>query len=124
MSVSGRLICLARHCLRSLPDASAGVVVAISGGADSVALLRALDAARDPRAPVPLVLAHLNHQLRGRDSDADEQFVADLHANLLAAGRPALHLCHHRSDMAAHARAEGDNLEATARRERYRWLAE
>ncbi|HEY7157725.1 MAG TPA: tRNA lysidine(34) synthetase TilS [Gemmataceae bacterium] len=124
MSVSGRLVGLARHCLHSLPDASAGVVVAVSGGADSVALLRALDAARAPRATVPLVLAHLNHQLRGSDSDADEQFVVDLHANLLAAGRSALHLCHHRFDMAARARAEGDNLEATARRERYRWLAE
>ncbi|HEY7423038.1 MAG TPA: tRNA lysidine(34) synthetase TilS [Gemmataceae bacterium] len=124
MSASKRLVGLARQCLRSLPDASTGVVVAVSGGADSVALLRALDAARDRRVPVPLVLAHLNHQLRGRDSDADEQFVMDLQARLAAAGRPALCLCHRRFDMAAHARAEGDNLEAAARRERYRWLAE
>ncbi len=124
MAVSTRLVGLARRCLRSLPDASAGVVVAVSGGADSVALLRALDAARDPRDPVPLVLAHLNHQLRGRDSDADEDFVLDLHARLIAAGRPALHLCHHCLDVAALARAKGENLEAAARRERYRWLAE
>jgi tRNA(Ile)-lysidine synthase len=98
--------------------------VAVSGGADSVALLRALDAARDPRATMPLVLAHLNHQLRGRESDADEQFVVDLQERLTAAGRPEMNLCHRRFDMAAYARAEGDNLEAAARRERYRWLAD
>lgn len=114
----------ARRCLRSLPDASVGVVVAVSGGADSVALVRALDAARDPKAPLPLLLAHLNHQLRGRDSDADEEFVVALHAQLTAAGRPNLLLCRTSRDIAGQARAEGANLEALARRERYRWLAE
>jgi tRNA(Ile)-lysidine synthase len=112
------------QCLHALADASAGVVVAVSGGADSVALLRALDAARHPRTPIPLIIAHLNHQLRGPESDADEEFVADLHAQLLAAGRPCLSLCRWRLDIAARARAEGANLEALARRERYRWLAE
>jgi tRNA(Ile)-lysidine synthase len=110
--------------LRLLTDASAGIVLAVSGGADSVALVRALDAARDSHSPLPLVLAHLNHQLRGRDSDADEEFVAALHAQLTAAGRPNLALCRTRRDIAAQARAEGANLEALARRERYRWLAE
>jgi tRNA(Ile)-lysidine synthase len=110
--------------LRSLTDTSAGIVVAVSGGADSVALVRSLDAARDRRAPLPLVVAHLNHQLRGRDSDADEEFVVALHAQLSAAGRPNLILCRARRDIAAQARAEGANLEALARRERYRWLAD
>jgi tRNA(Ile)-lysidine synthase len=115
-------ICLG--ALRDWTDASAGIVVAVSGGADSVALVRALDAARDSLAPFPLVLAHLNHQLRGQDSDSDEEFVATLHAQLTAAGRPNLLLCRTRRDIAAQARAEGANLEAVARRERYRWLAE
>jgi tRNA(Ile)-lysidine synthase len=122
---SGRRIAdSGRRCLRSLGDASAGMVVAVSGGADSVALLLALDAARAPRAPLPLVLAHLNHQLRGRESDGDEDFVVDLHARLSAAGRPLLSLCRARLDIAALARVEKENLEALARRERYRWLAE
>jgi tRNA(Ile)-lysidine synthase TilS/MesJ len=69
----------------SLGDPPPGLVVAVSGGPDSVALLRALLAVRASR-PVPLVLAHLNHQLRGSDSDADEAFIADLHAGLIAAG--------------------------------------
>ncbi len=115
---------LCAEALRSLADASAGMVVAVSGGADSVALVRGLDAARDRQASFPLVLAHLNHQLRGRDSNADEEFVVALHAQLTAAGRPNVTLCRASRDIAAQARAERANLEALARRERYRWLAE
>ena len=49
-------------------------MVAVSGGADSMALLRLLaDAA--PGRQWQLVVAHFNHQLRGRSSDADEAFV-------------------------------------------------
>ncbi|MFO0842150.1 MAG: tRNA lysidine(34) synthetase TilS [Gemmataceae bacterium] len=91
-----------------------GLVVAVSGGPDSVALACALLEARP--GETPLVLAHLNHQLRGGDSADDEAFVHDF------AGRVGLPLICHRLDVAALAR--GDNLEATARRERYRWLAE
>jgi tRNA(Ile)-lysidine synthase len=124
MSVRARITGMVRPFLPPLADTSAGVVVAVSGGADSIALLRALDAARDARAPIPLVIAHLNHQLRGRESDSDEEFVAELHARLTAAGRPHLSLCRTRLDIAAQARSERANLEAMARRERYRWLAE
>lgn len=52
----------------------AGRLVAVSGGPDSVALLRA---AYDVN-PVGLSACHVNHQLRGADSDGDEQFVRDL----------------------------------------------
>ena len=50
--------------------------------------------------------------------------MVDLHAALSTAGRPGLSLCRTRHDIAAQARAEGENLEAVGRRERYRWLAE
>ena len=50
-------------------------VVAISGGPDSVALFRGL---HELYPNVRLVLAHLNHGLRGPESDADEAFVAAL----------------------------------------------
>jgi tRNA(Ile)-lysidine synthase len=106
----------------SLASSPPGLVVAVSGGPDSVALLHALLAVR-PEPGIPLVLAHLNHLLRGPDSDADETFLIDLHTRL-AAVTPNLHLQTHRRDVAALARAAGDNLEAVARRERYRWLAE
>jgi tRNA(Ile)-lysidine synthase len=107
--------------LSTLEQVERGVVVAVSGGPDSVALLRALLDARDPQTP--LTVAHLNHRLRGADSDADEAFVAALHA-ALAPRSPNLHLEIACRDVAAEAHAEGDNLEAHARSVRYRWLAE
>ena len=110
------------RCLRRLgPDVS-GMVVAVSGGPDSVALLRALLLLRPTLSP--LVIAHLNHQLRGDESNADELFVRELHSTLLAAGHPALDFRGERIDVAARARAGKANLEATARRLRYDWLAQ
>jgi tRNA(Ile)-lysidine synthase len=98
-------------------------VVAVSGGPDSVALLRALAELRARQTSQGLLVAHLNHQLRGADSDADEAFVRDLHARLVAAGAAGLELRSDRIDVAALARAQGANLEAAARRARYDWLA-
>jgi tRNA(Ile)-lysidine synthase len=54
------------------------VLVAVSGGADSISLLRALVRLRPLGAKGRIVAAHLNHQLRGEASDADEQFVREL----------------------------------------------
>ncbi|MBM3968590.1 MAG: tRNA lysidine(34) synthetase TilS [Planctomycetes bacterium] len=55
----------------------ASVLVAISGGADSVALLRGLLQLREPLS-LTLRAAHLNHQLRGPDADADAAWVSAL----------------------------------------------
>ncbi len=49
--------------------------VGVSGGADSVALFHLLRAARPD---LHLVVAHLNHQTRGEESDADESFVREI----------------------------------------------
>jgi tRNA(Ile)-lysidine synthase len=85
-------------------------VVAVSGGADSVALIRALAACRTGT----LTVAHVNHQLRGAESDADEAFVRELAAGLGLE-------CRVKSlDIAA----LGGNLESTARRVRYAFFAE
>ncbi|HJT32708.1 MAG TPA: tRNA lysidine(34) synthetase TilS [Pirellulales bacterium] len=56
-------------------------LAAVSGGADSVALLRALAAMR-PAGPGRLVVAHFNHRLRGSAADADAAFVAKLAGEL------------------------------------------
>ena len=57
--------------------------IAVSGGADSVALLRLMLELRDELGIVVSVV-HLNHKLRSADSDADEQFVRELAARLEA----------------------------------------
>ena len=53
------------------------IVVAVSGGADSVALLFALYLLRDELG-ITLEAAHFNHRLRGAESDRDEAFVKSL----------------------------------------------
>ncbi len=85
-------------------------VVAVSGGADSVALLRALLATPGVG---PLTVAHFHHQLRP-EADADAAFVrrlAETHGLDFALGT-------------ADVRAAGGNLEATARKLRYAWLCD
>jgi tRNA(Ile)-lysidine synthase len=57
------------------------VIVAVSGGSDSVALLRLLCLLRDT-CHLDVVCAHFNHQLRGAESDADEAFVRELAGSL------------------------------------------
>ena len=53
------------------------VVAAVSGGADSVALLFALYLLKD-KLEINLEAAHFNHNLRGAESDRDEAFVRNL----------------------------------------------
>jgi len=62
---------------RRLLGRGEAVLVGVSGGADSVALLDAL-AALAPEFGWRLRVAHFNHRLRGRASDADERFVRGL----------------------------------------------
>ena len=88
------------------------VGVAVSGGADSVALLRILHGARQKLGLV-LSVAHFDHCLRGAESDADAQFVADL------ARRLGLNFVLDRQDVSAAAKANKWNLEDAARRLRY-----
>jgi tRNA(Ile)-lysidine synthase len=71
---------LITECRRlKLPLEADTVVVGVSGGADSVSLLLALDHLRlAKKLDVRLVAAHFNHGLRDRESDADEEFVRAL----------------------------------------------
>jgi tRNA(Ile)-lysidine synthase len=88
------------------------VGVAVSGGADSVALLRLLDRLRDELG-ITLAVVHFNHALRGAESDADAAFVAEL-ANTLK-----LEFVAGREDVGAVAARQRWNLEDAARRLRY-----
>lgn len=94
-----------------------GIVVGVSGGADSVALLR-LIAAAAPRRRLAPVAAHLHHGLRGEAADADAEFVAALCREL---GVP-LYL--EREDVGAFARAHGMSVEEAGRALRRRLFDE
>jgi len=62
-----------------LPFTESTIVIAVSGGADSMSLLLAVDELRKLRKlDVRIVAAHFNHRLRGDESDADENFVRDI----------------------------------------------
>jgi len=86
--------------------------VAVSGGADSVALLRSLTELA-PDLGVVLFVLHLNHRLRGPDADADEQFVRELAAQL------SLEAAIESEDVASIATLYHLSLEAAGRRARY-----
>jgi len=86
--------------------------VAVSGGADSVALLCLLEALRE-RLGITLAVLHFDHALRGAESEADAEFVAEL---ARARGLPFFSA---REDVAAEAARNGWNLEDAARRLRY-----
>lgn len=90
------------------------IVVGVSGGADSVALLRALSLLA-PARRWHLLAAHVDHQLRS-DSREDARFVE------LLAQRLGLPSVIERRDVAAAARAAGWSLEDAARRLRYEAL--
>jgi tRNA(Ile)-lysidine synthase len=95
--------------------AGARAGVAVSGGADSVALLHILVRLGGPRRWALEVL-HFDHGLRGEESDGDRRCVEELAARL---GLP----CHvERADVRA--AAAGANLEQTARQMRYRFFKE
>ena len=88
------------------------VGIAVSGGADSVALLLLLLELRQ-KLGIVLSVVHFNHKLRGKASDADEKFVANL------AAKHGLEFHSASADVARKAKKERANLEDAARRARY-----
>jgi tRNA(Ile)-lysidine synthase len=113
----GRLVGSVLEYIRRLGLLRAGdrAGVAVSGGADSVALLRLLLELRR-EIGVLLSVVHFNHNLRGAESDADERFVAQL------AQRLQLELHCHREDVAKHAEVQHLSTEAAARQLRYQYF--
>jgi tRNA(Ile)-lysidine synthase len=99
----------------NLLQAGDRVGVAVSGGADSVALLRILLELKHELGIV-LSAAHLNHKLRGAESDADEQFVREL------AARHNLPLVSESADVPSYAASLKLSIETAARELRYRFF--
>jgi len=101
-----------------LPE-EGSLIVAVSGGADSLCLLHLLQRLCGPgkRYPdVQLQVAHLNHQLRGQASDQDASDVAQL------VGAWGLPITVGSIDVPALSRQEQRSLEDAARTARYRFL--
>ena len=91
------------------------VALAVSGGADSIAMLRLFHSIR-AELGIALVVLHFNHQLRGAESDEDEKLVASV------TGMLALPVITGGADVALAARRNHWNLEDAARRLRYRFF--
>jgi tRNA(Ile)-lysidine synthase len=89
--------------------------VAVSGGADSVALLRVLLELRRELGIVLSVL-HFNHKIRGADADEDERFVASL------ADQHGLEFHRSSADVPAYAAEHKLSLETAGREARYQFL--
>ncbi|HET6851523.1 MAG TPA: tRNA lysidine(34) synthetase TilS [Pyrinomonadaceae bacterium] len=99
-----------------LPVSGETIVVAVSGGADSTALLLALEELKTiNKITLDICVAHLDHRLR-KSSAKDAKWVADLATKL--GYRSVIG----RSTVAETARATSDNLEQAAREARYAFL--
>jgi tRNA(Ile)-lysidine synthase len=93
------------------------VVVAVSGGPDSVALLHVLFLL-SAKYDWSLVAAHVNHQFRGKESDAEAEMVAELANKLKIPLRVGV------IDVPAYISETGLNPQAAAREKRYAFLHE
>ncbi|TWU23820.1 tRNA lysidine(34) synthetase TilS [Bythopirellula polymerisocia] len=93
--------------------------IALSGGADSVALLRSLEEIKQSNGGSGELFAlHVNHHLRGEASDGEQHWCEEL-CRKLEIPFEAL-----QGDVARRARKEGDGIEAAARHERYALLTQ
>lgn len=101
---------------RRLIERGHALVVAVSGGVDSMALLNVLSSLSH-RHGWRLTVAHFNHGLRGRSSDGDERFVAAV------ARRLKLPCVSGKGDVRGLAEREGISVEMAARRLRHEFLA-
>ena len=93
------------------------LLVAVSGGADSVALLHVL-----LRLRKDCIVAHCNFHLRGEESDRDERFVREVIGERLKAKGEKLWVKDF--DTVGYAQEKGISIEMAARELRYRWFAE
>ncbi|MDP6043647.1 MAG: tRNA lysidine(34) synthetase TilS [Dehalococcoidales bacterium] len=113
--IMGRALRLTRE--QGLITGQPKLVVAVSGGPDSVCLLHILVKLRE-NLGLGLHVAHLDHQLRGTESEADAQYVADLTRQL---DIPATI---ERRDVRAYQAQHRLSPEEAAREVRYNFLAQ
>jgi tRNA(Ile)-lysidine synthase len=98
-------------------DGRKAVLVGVSGGADSMALLSFLCSLRQEKE-ITVLAAHINHGLRGGEADRDEQFVRDW----CETNKVKLFVLH--ADVKARAERTGETIEEAGRNVRYSFFAE
>ncbi|MCS7252824.1 MAG: tRNA lysidine(34) synthetase TilS [Armatimonadota bacterium] len=92
-----------------------GVVLAVSGGADSVAMMHVMIVLSQSHG-YKLHIAHINHKLRGEEADMDAQFVCELSKSF------SLPCTIHTVDVRSVAREMGMSIEQAGRAVRYEFL--
>ena len=101
----------------SMLDKGRDVILAVSGGADSMCLLHFFNKFSEQLKINRLICAHVNHGIRGIEADTDEEFVRDfckLHNIEFAVKR---------CNIPAMAQLSGESIELCARRVRYEFFA-
>lgn len=93
------------------------ILVAVSGGPDSVTLLHVLNMLKD-ELNISLVIAHVNHMLRDKESDGDEEYVKGL------GNKFNIHVNTCRVDVDKYAREKGVSTEVAGREIRYDFFRE
>ncbi len=109
-----------RHLLHILTDSfrpGMRLGIAVSGGADSVALLRRL-AELWQGLGLALTVLHVHHGIRGSEADTDAVFVEQL------TGRLGVRFLRHNVDTPARAKVERETVEEAARKLRYAWFGD
>ena len=103
-------------CEKCGVNAGDRIIVALSGGADSVSLLHVLLSLKESGFDLELSAAHINHNLRGEESQRDEDFVRSLCEKL------SVKLFVHSEDVYARAKETGKSIELAAREVRYEFF--
>ncbi len=102
----------------SLIDQKGRIAIAFSGGADSSALLSFFCMLKEKNPSVHIICAHMNHMIRGSESDRDEAFCKKVCADKGI----ALEVC--KRDIPEIAKEKGMGIEECARAERYAFFEE
>jgi len=118
LALERRLIKLVTHILKELGLAMSKqpLIIAVSGGPDSMALLLLLSELRKPLG-LNLHVAHLDHGLRGRESQEDAQFVEEMAASM------SIPVTLGQEDVESYRTAHSLSLEEAAREVRYSFLS-
>ncbi len=102
------------HTLEKIPK-NTSLIIAVSGWVDSMVLL---DLCLSSFTKSQIYVVHINHSIRGSESDEDEDFIANF------CNRESIQFFTQKYDIPALAKQEKNSVEATARKYRYKFFEE